>query len=90
MQQKIKNGDIESLEKDLNNIDQSITDAMRNAERKCCKVPGRISSYWSPTFKQALTSLHKARTTRNKSQYITPGDSIADGILFYGLIKSQA
>ena len=45
MQQKIKNGDIETLEEDLNNIDQSITDAMRNAERKCCKVPGRISSY---------------------------------------------
>ena len=88
VQKKLKDGDNTNLEADLNNIDQSITDAMRNAERKCCKVPGRISAYWSPTFKKALTSLHKARSHRNKSQYIVPGESIVDGILAYR--KAQA
>lgn len=79
----IRNNDISTLETDLNNLDQNICDAMKHAERKCSKVPGRVSAHWSPTFHQALDRVHKTRTARNKSQYVVPGTSLVDALITY-------
>ena len=83
MNEKIKNNDISTLENDLNNLDQNISDSMKHAEKKYSKVPGRVSSYWSPTFHQALDRVHKTRTARNKSQYVVPGSSLVEALVNY-------
>ena len=84
----IKDGILDALETDLNNLDQNISDAMKHAERKCSKVPGRVSAYWSPTFHKALTEVHKKRVARNKAQYVLPGSSIVDAL--HGYRDAQA
>ena len=77
---KLAAGDISTLEHDLNKLDQSINDAMKHAEKKCCGVPGNVSSYWSPTYHKALQALHDTRKARNRAQYVTPGGSIVDAV----------
>ena len=79
----ISRGNLETLENDLNNLDSNISDAMKHAERKCSKVPGRVSSYWSPTFHKALPEVHRTRVARNRAQYVVPGSSIVDALHTY-------
>ena len=87
--ENIRHGALSTLEKDLNNLDQNINDAMRHAERKCCGVPGRVSTYWSPTYHNALRNLHRTRTKRNKSQYMIPGESIIDAVHQYNSAQKE-
>ena len=80
IQENIKDGNISTLETDLNNLDQNVNDSMRHAEKKSCGVPGKVSAYWSPTYHRALERLHRARSQRNKAQYMVPGGSIIDAV----------
>ena len=58
--------DITTLEKKLNDIDQSITNLLRHAEKKCAQVPKNCNIYWSPKLKKALDHLHKCRQQKTK------------------------
>ena len=70
-----------TLEEKLNNLDDSITNLLRHAEKNCSKVPKMCNFYWSPKLKRALQNPHKSRNLRNKATYVQPGASLPDTIV---------
>ena len=70
--------DVEQLENELNKLDQSITEILRHAEKKCSKLPNSNLLQWSPQLKEALDNLKACRMLCISLQYIQPGQSVHD------------
>ena len=73
-----RTNDVQTLEKELNKIDQSITEILRHAEKKCSKIPNSNLLHWSPQLKESLDNLKACRMLCVSLQYIQPGQSIHD------------
>ena len=70
----------EHLEKKLNDLDNSITNILRHAEKKCANVPKQGAIYWSPKLTKALKRLHHCRKVRNKARYVQPDTPLQEAI----------
>ena len=66
------------FEIELNKIDKSISEILRHAEKKCCKLPNQNLLQWSPELRDALDLLRECRLLRTKTQYIQPKQSISE------------
>ena len=64
----------------LNNIDSNITEILRHAEKKCCRVHRHCDSEWSVIFGNLLKDVHKARNDKNNASRRQPEESHTEGM----------
>lgn len=76
----LNEGMIPTNELSLNNIDSNITEILRHAEKKCCRVHRHCDSEWSVIFGNLLKDVHKARNDKNKASRRQPEESHTEGM----------
>ena len=73
----------ETNERILNNIDNNISEILRHAEKKCCKIHRSCTNDWSINFGAKLKAVHSTRNEKNKARAPLANESPKDTALRY-------